>query len=853
MIPLKLKVSGFLSYREPIEVDFSSFDLACISGSNGAGKSSLLDAMTWALFGQARKRDESVINLQCKAAEVSFAFEYEANAYRVIRSLQRGKTTALEFQIRDREADSWRPLTEHTLRETQARIEQTLRLDYETFINVSFFLQGKADQFAQQPPTRRKEILGNILGLEAWEVYKERAGTRRKECESRLNQVDGHLAEIETELAEETARKTRLAELEAQLKVLNASRKTQEEALVSVRKIHDALESQRSMVRKLTEALERAQAGLLSLQTRRAGREAERQPHAELIGRAAGIEAAYTALQKARLDLEKWDQVAERFHEHDQLRQPLLREIESEQARLEEEQRRLTMDRTAMENQQGETEKLKTEISLASELLATAETRLAQREEIEAQSRTSRERQAELRSENTSLKTEMDKLKERIDKLQAAEGAACPLCGQSLSPEHRAATLEQLNGEGKSLGDRYRLNLTETKDLESKVKELDGSLAGFVSAEKEKLEQSTRHAALSARLDSICKAAEEWQSGGAVRLQEVVKLLDTGIYAVEARKKLALRDKDLAALGYDVAAHNAARQLEIEARGAEAEYRALAEARSALKPLENEIASLTAEIGKREAEIKVQQAEHNEAAAALAVAESQAPDFEGAERTLYNLQEQENNLRTEVGGAAQKVRVLDDLRKRKKSLAAEREELTAQIGRYKTLERAFGKDGVPALLIEQALPEIEMKSNEILGRLSDDSMHLHFETQMKYKDEKRKDLRETLDIQVSDGAGLRDYEMFSGGEAFRVNFAIRLALSEVLAQRKGARLQMLVIDEGFGSQDVLGRQRLIQAINAVKDDFAKILVITHLEELKDAFPNRIEVEKGENGSTVKVV
>ena len=83
-------------------------------------------------------------------------------------------------------------------------------------------------------------------------------------------------------------------------------------------------------------------------------------------------------------------------------------------------------------------------------------------------------------------------------------------------------------------------------------------------------------------------------------------------------------------------------------------------------------------------------------------------------------------------------------------------------------------------------------------------MHLHFETQAKYKDEKRKDLRETLEIQVSDGAGLRDYEMFSGGEAFRVNFAIRLALSEVLAQRKGARLQMLVIDEGFGSQDALG-------------------------------------------------
>ena len=99
VIPLHLKLSGFLSYRDPVELDFSGFDLACISGSNGAGKSSLLDAMTWALFGQARKRDEAVINLQSKAAEVAFTFAYETNVYRVIRSLARGKTTTLEFQI----------------------------------------------------------------------------------------------------------------------------------------------------------------------------------------------------------------------------------------------------------------------------------------------------------------------------------------------------------------------------------------------------------------------------------------------------------------------------------------------------------------------------------------------------------------------------------------------------------------------------------------------------------------------------------------------------------------------------------------------------------------------------------
>ncbi|HEY2980129.1 MAG TPA: SbcC/MukB-like Walker B domain-containing protein, partial [Anaerolineales bacterium] len=176
-----------------------------------------------------------------------------------------------------------------------------------------------------------------------------------------------------------------------------------------------------------------------------------------------------------------------------------------------------------------------------------------------------------------------------------------------------------------------------------------------------------------------------------------------------------------------------------------------------------------------------------------------------------------------------------------------------RIARHKALERAFGKDGVPALLIEQALPQIETKTNDLLDRLSNGQMSVRFVTQAEYKDKKREDLKETLEIRISDAAGVRDYEMYSGGEAFRVNFAIRLALAEILAQRKGARLQTLVIDEGFGSQDAQGRQRLIEAINMVKADFAKILVITHLEELKDIFPTRIEVEKVDGGSAIRVI
>jgi exonuclease SbcC len=281
--------------------------------------------------------------------------------------------------------------------------------------------------------------------------------------------------------------------------------------------------------------------------------------------------------------------------------------------------------------------------------------------------------------------------------------------------------------------------------------------------------------------------------------------------------------------------------------------RALETARAALAPLEREVANLEKQAAEQGEDAARQQAAYDQAAAGYAAAEAGLPDLNQAEDDLHSVQEQENRLRMEVGAARQKVDVLERLRARQKELDKSREDKTRRIARLKTLERAFSKDGVPALLIEQALPEIEVQANELLDRLSGGNMSVTFATQRDYKDKNRDDKKETLDIRISDGAGQRDYEMFSGGEAFRVNFAIRLALSKVLAQRAGARLQTLVIDEGFGSQDAEGRQRLIEAINLVKGDFSKVLVITHLDELKEAFPNRIEVEKTLRGSTVTVI
>jgi exonuclease SbcC len=452
----------------------------------------------------------------------------------------------------------------------------------------------------------------------------------------------------------------------------------------------------------------------------------------------------------------------------------------------------------------------------------------------------------------------MDELKNRIDQLslvdrkeQREQIAVCPTCGQPLSPEEREALVAELTARGKDMGDKYRANRKLLTVADEMVANLETQISDLAHLDEEHREQIRTADQVLSKINQIEIQKNDWEEKGEPRLLEISHSLEERTFARDARDRLQEIDSELKAIGYDAAAHDETRRLEAEGRKIDADTRALEKAKAALQPLEREIDGYQKQIAKLEKEIVDQEEEHDTAVADLEQAESQAPDLQQAQRDLLDLQEEENRLRLEVGAAQQKVEVLDDLKNRRKDIEDKRQNLALKVGQHKQLERAFSKDGVPALLIEQALPQIETKANEILDRLSAGTMSVRFLTQRELKTSD--DLRETLDIQISDNAGIRDYEMYSGGEAFRVNFAIRLALSEVLAQRAGARLQTLVIDEGFGSQDAIGRQRLIEAINLVRPDFAKILVITHIEELKEVFPRRIEVEKTARGSAVRIV
>ncbi|MGL6344469.1 MAG: AAA family ATPase, partial [Waterburya sp.] len=167
MIPLQLTLKNFLSYRDA-SLNFRGLHTACICGANGAGKSSLLEAITWVIWGKCRAATEDdVIYGGANNVRVDFDFSCNNQTYRLIRSRARGKASCLEFQV-ETKAGNFRSLTAKGLRATQDDIISCLKLDYDTFTNSAYLRQGRADEFMLRRPSERKQILADLLKLDRY-------------------------------------------------------------------------------------------------------------------------------------------------------------------------------------------------------------------------------------------------------------------------------------------------------------------------------------------------------------------------------------------------------------------------------------------------------------------------------------------------------------------------------------------------------------------------------------------------------------------------------------------------------------------------------------------------------------
>jgi exonuclease SbcC len=326
--------------------------------------------------------------------------------------------------------------------------------------------------------------------------------------------------------------------------------------------------------------------------------------------------------------------------------------------------------------------------------------------------------------------------------------------------------------------------------------------------------------------------------------------LDRGEYAPEAQAAVVRLDAELVALGYDQKAH-AARRAELKALEPwDAQHRGLESARELLPREQSLLASATTAAEGWRTRLAADEARAGALRTEIGDAEALERERRAADAELRRLEAARRDADQQLGKVKQILESLAFQEGERARLVEQRTRLQEERGVYSELALAFGKKGIQAMIIESVIPELEQEANALLARMTDNRMHLKLETQ---RDTRQGNTIETLDIKIADELGTRNYELFSGGEAFRANFALRVALSKLVARRAGAQVQLLVVDEGFGTQDAEGLERLVEAIKAIQDDFKKLLVITHIPEMKEVFPVRIEVRKTPRGSVFQVI
>jgi exonuclease SbcC len=903
MIPLKLQIKNFLSFGADIQtIDFTPYSLICLSGKNGHGKSALLDAMTWALWGQGRKMsgtaksDDAMVRIGQTHMMVGMQFMCNGQEYRVRREYTRSSSkpyVTLDVGIFDSVQQAFIPIGGKSIRSNQAALEQLIHLDFETFCNSAFLRQGQSNEFSKKSPKDRKEILAAILGLNEYESiralaseYARTAATSRISMQAILDRMVQDVSVI--------------TEIDQRLNLLNQTFAHLQEQEVTITKQDQELAARRTMQREQLQKLHLIDMQIVELQ--KVEKDAQKQL-LDLVGmwRAVHVQQLKVpALQELETSksliggrLKKYQ---EAMHVHLVHKEKYLRQKELVQ-KLKYEHAQLSA--TRLQEQSVEFERTKMELEQYKSMMVASDARLSgfvqQHAVAEEEFKSLLERQKVAQVDpqlyatvvtqfekrkafyqnwitmGNLLAVELQNMDRKKQLSQDETNPCCPLCEQNLSASRRKFLKDKFMREEHFLRHRIAritrvvqkiklLLIDQHAQLGALDKQKDEAqkVAVLIDGAKAKLLTIAQEIDTCGQQKKICERQITLFAAAAINQEKVLNLqkesaqatlLEDAVYK-EAVNQLQILEKNVNDSAFDGTAHE---QLRIELEAIEEQiksYNELTKQIALQDTRQEQIHALVLQLKK----IKQDYSALNTQKMAHQSGLLPEDQLVQSEQELNNIKtaacQQRESLLQERGGLERERAKLKALEQEAQACQRQVDEINMRIDDYQAIASATGKDGIQALLIQDILPEIEQEANELLAKLTDNQAQIFIES---LRDLKKGGAKETLDINISDTMGIRPYEMFSGGEAFRIDFAIRIALSKMLARRAGTSLQTLIIDEGFGSQDEEGLAHIMDALYKIQDDFAKIIIVSHLPSMKDQFPVHFHVEKKPTGSVVNII
>ncbi|MBI4260914.1 MAG: SMC family ATPase [Actinobacteria bacterium] len=862
MRPVSLRMKGFTAFRDEQAIDFDGLDLFAIVGPTGSGKSSVLDAITYALFGVVDRVDKKSVRQMVSQGQprmaVTLEFEVGEARYRVTRSMPSGGGGS-KVQVELREDGDWRQAGEGSdrVKDADAMLRGLVGLDFEAFTRSVLLPQGKFAEFMTGDAAERRDILTELLDLGYFERMARHARALARDDYARAGakqELIGTQYLGVTPEALEDARRRAAAAVERERGLAAA-----EDA---VRKVHDRWERSAAEVDAIRSCAADVRDG--------AGR--ARGAAVTLADVAAGMAEASSRLEAGRADV----QAAVEEHE---LAAKSRAEAEAawggaaDLAALRVRAEGLAAAERSLEEVRAELERTEAARPGLEAVGEAARSGVARAEEAMAEAEEAVEAAERAREEVLHA----DRVAAVVAGLSV--GDPCPVCGEPLREVPAGPAAARLKAAERELAvartgrERAGRGLEEAREATRKAE----SALAEDDRERDRLNRGAREADTSlAALRKELTAALGGPARGARRaalpddpVAEVVRREEAlgGLVDAERASEPRLRQAEerlRAAEGSreSLLAGAATERARLETLGAEAlAGRAAAaagpglpvpEVAGELPPADDPKALLEAAGALADAleglAVALSSAADARAAAEGELLEEAAGlvdglvDASAAGSLAELLQAVAAEAKVAVEARVQVEQETEHLERdlgRLGEIQAELRALRARVEVYQALGRELQADRLISFLQGEALRLLAVAGSARLSELSGGRYELVY----------REDRFEVVDRWNGDEA--RSVRTLSGGETFLASLALALALAEqvrTLAVTDRASLDSLFLDEGFGALDPEALEVVVEALEQLGGDGRMVGVITHVRELADRMPVRIEVQKSPRGS-----
>ena len=808
MRPLKLSVEGFTSFRDKVELDLSRLDLFAITGPTGAGKSSLIDAIVFALYGVVPRVGDDYKQLISHGKErlsVMLEFGVGKERYRIARTARPDKPSQQRLERITREPAE--PMADRA-REIRAEVDRILGLDYDGFTRAVVLPQGQFDAFLKGEPKERRKILVALLGLGVYERMQQLAHQRSAAARTEADFIKRQLATDFADATEEV-----LGRKKAALEAACASAKRAEAAVAS-----------------LAEAARIAQ-HVRSLRKERASLETS---HAEETSRLERARATLDGAGQAKKALERAldELLAQKdAHAFDEARHTLLVAAKPLADQLVGFQQGHTRAAKAVAEKRRDLEE-------ATSAVARVEKALPDLEQAEAHAKAG---ESAARAEKEAAHREHAALALRQG---LKPGDPCPVCAQPVKavPQGKEPALDAVDTRLKKAEVAVRSaqeKLQQARLTREQKKAIAESLERELKqAEAQEKEAKTLATDVQAALE---KGGFKAEDDAAALVRSIQKELQTLDAAKKAKAETEAKQKEIeqkrGRLDAEVAAAAAQRDVlqarlqDLEQKSEKAD-KALEEARYALGEQATKdgwTRLLPPPVGRDEADVVESQRSERQRDATAA--------------------------QSKVATLAHEVATTEKAIARSAELHERRAALDKEAALAKTLSDHLKAHELIAWIQEEALARLAEGGSRHLQKLSQNRYTLRLGSGTEDPT-----ARADQDFSVVDGwngDSIRSVRTLSGGETFLASLALALALAESLTEL-GAEscatdaLESLFLDEGFGTLDTDTLDIVVSALDALHGGDRMVGIVTHVRDLAERLPVRVEVARSGISATVRL-